>query len=172
MRGGLERRRPDDAFYRVQLCAQGLRAQAELAADARDNDDDDAVRGQLHSARGLLAAARRAAAEAAPVTPNAAGWRALAECEYERARGEARPEGWSQAAAVWDQLDRSPLAAYCRWRQAEALASAGASPADTGVPLRDAYDVATRLGAVPLLRELEQLAGRARIDLSPVDAPA
>jgi len=172
VRGGLERRRPDDAFYRVQLCAQGLRAQAELAADARDNDDDDAVRGQLHSARGLLAAARRAAAEAAPVTPNAAGWRALAECEYERARGEARPEGWSQAAAVWDQLDRSPLAAYCRWRQAEALASAGASPADTGVPLRDAYDVATRLGAVPLLRELEQLAGRARIDLSPVDAPA
>jgi tetratricopeptide (TPR) repeat protein len=170
VRGGLERRLPDDAFYRVQLCAQGLRAQAELAAVARDNDDDDAVLGQLHSARKLLAAARGAAAAAAPVTPNAAGWRALAEAEYERAHGEARPDAWSDAAAAWDQLDRPPLAAYCRWRQAEALVSAGASRREAGVPLRVAHDVATRLGARPMLEELEELAERAQIDLPPREA--
>jgi hypothetical protein len=49
----------------------------------------------------LIAVARRAAAEAAAVTPNAAGWLALAEAEYERARGVARPERWSDAAAAW-----------------------------------------------------------------------
>jgi len=157
----------DAAFCRVQLCAQGLRAQAELAALARVGPDAGALREGLAQARKLLAAARRAAAEAAPVTPNAAGWLALAEAEYERAHGEARPQVWLQAAAAWDQLDRPPLAAYCRWRQAEALVSPGASSGDAGVPLRDAYDVATRLGARPLLRELEQLAERARIDLTP-----
>jgi tetratricopeptide (TPR) repeat protein len=170
VRDGLERRRPDDAFYRVQLCAHGLRAQAELAALARASGDDDAVRGRLGQARRLLAAARRAAAEAAPVTPNAAGWRALAEAEYERAQGRARPDAWSKVAAAWERLERPPLAAYCRWRQAEALAAAGAARADAAVPLRDAYVVAARIGARPLLEELELLAGRLRLDLAPPDA--
>jgi hypothetical protein len=116
----------------------------------------------LARARKLLAAARRAAAEAAPVTPNAAGWRALAEAESARARGLARPKAWSEAAAAWEQLERPPLAAYCRWRQAEALAAIGA---DATVPLREAHAVAADIGARPLLRELELLADRARLDL-------
>jgi DNA-binding SARP family transcriptional activator/pimeloyl-ACP methyl ester carboxylesterase/tetratricopeptide (TPR) repeat protein len=161
VRDGLERRRPDDAFHRVQLCALGLRAQAELAAVARGSDDDDAVRGPLRLARRILEAARRAAVEAEPVTPNAAGWRALAEAEYERARGRARPEAWSKVAATWDRLERPPLAAYCHWRQAEALVAAGATPADAAVPLRKAHAVAARIGARPLLQELGLLAERA-----------
>lgn len=49
------------------------------------------------------------------MTPNADGWRALAEAEYGRARGPARPDAWSEAAAVWERLERPPIAAYCRW---------------------------------------------------------
>ena len=94
----------------------------------------------------------------------------MAEAEYERACGIARPESWSQAADVWERLERPPLAAYCRWREAEALVAAGASRTEVGVPLRDAYTVATRLGAKPLLQELELLAQRARLDLTPPDA--
>jgi hypothetical protein len=171
VRDGLERARPRDAaLYRVRLCAQGLRAQAELASLARARDNAVALDGQLGRARKLLTAARRAAADAAAVTPNAAGWRALAEAEYERAHGEARPEAWSRAAAAWEELDRPPLAAYCRWHQAEALVMADASRADAGVPLREAYDVATRLRAKPLLRELELLAERAGLDLRGTEA--
>ena len=118
---------PSAAQIRVWLCAKGLRAQAELAALARARRDAGAVRDRLGRARGLLAAARRAAAEAAAVTPHAAGWLAVAEAEYVRARGEARPEAWSQAAATWEGLARPPLAAYCRWRQAEALVATGGS---------------------------------------------
>ena len=70
--------------------------------------------------------ARRAAAEASAITPNADGWLALAEAEYERARGDARPGAWADAAATWERLERPPLAAYCRWREAEALVAAGA----------------------------------------------
>jgi len=171
VRDGLARARSRDmAQIRVWLCAKGLRAEAELAALARARQDADAVSDHLKRARTLLAAARDAEAKASPVTPNAGGWRALAEGEYERACGVARPELWSEAAGAWERLERPPLAAYCRWRQAEALVAAGAPRADATAPLRAAHAVAARLGARPLLRELELLAERARLDPTPLDA--
>jgi DNA-binding CsgD family transcriptional regulator len=160
----------DMAQIRVWLCAKGLRAQAELAALARARHDADAVRDHLGRARTLVAAARDAEAEASPVTPNAGGWRALAEGEYERARGVARPERWAEAADTWERLQRPPLAAYCRWRQAEALVAAGASRAEAGEPLGRAHAVAARIGAKPLAGQLELLAQRARLQLAPPDA--
>jgi DNA-binding CsgD family transcriptional regulator/tetratricopeptide (TPR) repeat protein len=158
------------AQIRVQLCAKGLRAQAELAALARARRDDAALRARLDRARELLTAARRAAADAAPITPNTAGWHLLARAEHDRACGAARPQAWADAAAAWDRLERPPLAAYCRWRQAEALVAAGASRAEASVPLRDAHAVAARIGARPLAAELELLAQRARLDLTPPSA--
>ncbi len=122
----------DAALIRVRLCALGLRA-----------------RPKPDRARELLAAAREANAEAAAVTPNADGWLALAEAEYER--GAA---AWSRAAEAWERLQRPPLAAYCRWHQAEALVAAGADPA---AALSKARAVAVRLGARPLLHELDRL---------------
>jgi DNA-binding NarL/FixJ family response regulator len=167
VRGGLARARPrHSAQIRVWLCAKGLRAQAELAALARVRRHDQAVRGRLASARKLLAAARGAATEAAAVTPNAAGWRALAEAEGERAHGIARPDLWSDAADTWERLERPPLAAYCRWRQAEALVAAGASRAAASEPLRKADAVAARIGATPLAEELQLLAQRARLEVA------
>jgi hypothetical protein len=151
----------DAALFRVELCAHGLRAQAELASSARARDNADALNSHLGSARKLLTAARRAAADAAAVTPNAAGWHALAEAEHARARGEARPGAWSEAAQLWDQLERPPLAAYCHWRQAEALVAADAAHADAAFRLSEAHAVAVRIGAQPLLRELHSFAERA-----------
>jgi DNA-binding CsgD family transcriptional regulator/tetratricopeptide (TPR) repeat protein len=154
----------------VQLCAIGLRAQAELAALARARRDSDALQGWLDRAGDLIAVARGAAAEAAAITPNATGWLALAEAEYGRAHDDAPAEPWSEAALTWERLERPPLAAYCRWREAEALVAAGASRTEAGAPLREAHAVAARIGAKPLLRELELLAQRARLDLSPPEA--
>jgi DNA-binding NarL/FixJ family response regulator len=171
VRDGMAWARPRwGAQIRVWLCTKGLRAQAELAALARARRDDDAVRDQLGRARSLLVDARRAAAEASAITPNAAGWLALAEAEFERARGEARPEAWSAAVATWERLERPPLAAYCRWRQAEALVAAGASRAEASEPLQQAHAVAARIGAKPLSAELELLARRARLELTPPGA--
>jgi DNA-binding NarL/FixJ family response regulator len=62
--------------------------------------------------------------------------------------------------------------AYCRWREAEALAAAGASRAEASAPLAEAHAIATGLGARPLLRELERLAERARLDLAPPELGA
>jgi DNA-binding CsgD family transcriptional regulator len=167
---GLARARSRDmAPIRVSLCAKGLRAQAELVALARARQDggDDLTR-----ADELLTHARRAAADASAVTPNSDGWLALAEAEHERARGRALPELWTEAADAWERLERPPLTAYCCWRKAEALAAAGASRAEASAPLAEAHAIATRLGARPLLRELERLAERARLDLAPPELGA
>jgi DNA-binding CsgD family transcriptional regulator len=77
---------------------------------------------------------------------------------------------WAQAADGWQRLERAPLAAYCRWRQAEALVAVGASRTEAAVPLREAHAIAAGIGARPLLRELELLAQRARLDLAPPQA--
>jgi len=170
VRDGLARvRSRHTAQIRLRLCVKGLRAQADLAALARARREPDTVLDVLTRARKLLAAARRAAAAASVVTPNADGWRAMAEAEYERARGHARPDRWSAAADRWQQLERPPLAAYCRWRQAEALVAAGASRTEAGAPLRQAHAVAAAIAAKPLLGELELLAQRARLDIAPPD---
>ena len=101
------------------------------------------------------------------VTPNAAGWLALAEAEHERARGDARPDSGPPPPAPGSGLERPPLAAYCRWRQAEALVAAGAHAAPRrACRCGQAHAVAARIGAAPLLRELELLAERARLDLA------
>jgi DNA-binding CsgD family transcriptional regulator/tetratricopeptide (TPR) repeat protein len=154
------------AQLRVWFCAKGLRAHAELAALARARRDADAIHTWVARAERLIAVARRAAEEASAVTPNAGGWLAVAEAEYRHALGVVQPDSWSEAAAAWDRLERPPLAAYCRWRHAEALVAAGAPRTAASVPLGDAHAVATRIGARPLARELELLAQRARLDLA------
>jgi len=155
------------AQLRVWFCAKGLRAHAELVLLARARHDATAVRGWLARADNLIAVARHAAQEAEGVTPNVGGWLALAEAEYGRAGGDIHPESWAAAAAAWDRLERPPEAAYCRWREAEALVAAGASRREASVALRDAHAVADRIGARPLRLELQMLAQRARLDLSP-----
>jgi DNA-binding CsgD family transcriptional regulator len=168
---GLGRARSHEAaLVRLALAAHGLRAQAELVALARARRDEDELRRRLAEVEDLVASARRDGEDAAAVTPNAAGWSALAEAERDRARGEWDPDEWSEAAATWDELERPPLAAYCRLRQSEALVATGASRAEASEPLREAHAVAARIGAGPLLRELELLAERARLDLAPATA--
>jgi DNA-binding CsgD family transcriptional regulator len=160
------------ALLRVRLCAQGLRAQAELAAVARARRDRGALTDRPRRALELLELAREAAVEAAAVTPTAAAWRAVAEAEHDRTRAQPNPGSWEQAAAEWEALQRPPMVAYCRWRQAEALVAAGAPAVDAAVPARAAHATAQRLGARPLQDEIERLAQRARLDLAPPGQPA
>jgi DNA-binding CsgD family transcriptional regulator/tetratricopeptide (TPR) repeat protein len=172
VREGLRRLPAQEAsLLRVQLCAQGLRAQAELAALARACRDSDALGDRMQRALELLSAARQAATEAAAVTPTAAAWRAVAEAEYDRAGAHLNPRSWEEAADAWEALQRPSTVAYCRWRQAEALVAAGAPAADAALPARAAHAVARRLGARPLQEEIERLAQRARLDLAPPARP-
>ena len=160
-----------NAYLRVGFCAKALRSRAELAAIDPDRGDTMATRSWTLSAEQVIAETREAADLAARVTPNAHGWLALAEGEYSRAVGSNEPKLWAVAASAWDELERPPLAAYCRWRLAEALVDTRAATVEAAAPLRSAYAVATRLRAKPLIRELATLARRGRITLRAVEPP-
>jgi ATP/maltotriose-dependent transcriptional regulator MalT len=145
-----------------RLYALALRAQAERTQLARDRRDRDAAAGARSRAAKLLADARRAAAAAAPISPDARAWLLVAEAEYARPEGGS-PQPWHDAAAAFDLRERPYVAACCRWREAEAQVAAGAARNAAAAPARSAYDVARRLRARPLQRQLELLAQRARL---------
>jgi DNA-binding NarL/FixJ family response regulator len=100
-----------------------------------------------------------------PVQETAAHLR-LGEAEATRLAGESDPECWAAVAAAWDQLAQPYPAAYARWRQAEALLTQHSTRAAATTALRQAHEVTKRVGAAPLRGEIEQLARRARIDLT------
>jgi tetratricopeptide (TPR) repeat protein len=111
------------ARLRVRLCAQGLRAQAELAAVARARRDRDGLADRLGRALELLDAARGAAVEAAAVTPTAAAWRARPRPTppsrpgpptpprggWARGRSRTRSSGWRSARGwTWRRRANRP----------------------------------------------------------------
>ena len=160
---------PHGGLPRVRLAAWGLRALADRVGVAIGRDgaagDEAAV---------LLRLATSAAAEAAAVTPEAGAWLAQAEAEHARVLAYPRPDLWRAAVAAWDGLGRPYPAAYCRWRLADAMLTGpggGAAPGEPARTARSAYQVACRLGAAPLRRELELLAERGRLDLAGPPAP-
>jgi len=79
------------------------------------------------------------------------------------------PSVWAALADTWGALGARYQVASARWRQAEAALTGGddarvARVAARG-PLREAYEIASELGARPLLKELRELGRRALISL-------
>jgi DNA-binding CsgD family transcriptional regulator len=75
---------------------------------------------------------------------------------------------WRRVALGWTTLDAPYDAALARWRQAEAILASGVGRSGrtrAQVPLLQAVEIGLSLAAKPLLRELRELAGRARIGL-------
>jgi ATP/maltotriose-dependent transcriptional regulator MalT len=159
---------------------------ARMAAMVAQVDAAAATEAREHRQLAPLAAARERTAEVvamatglvgasgAPVT---AGSRRVAEASLDTARAfQSRLEGdddaavWRRVAQGWLALDAPYDAALARWRQAEAVLASGSGRsgrARAQAPLLEAVERALSLGAKPLLRELRELAGRARIALPP-----
>jgi DNA-binding CsgD family transcriptional regulator len=147
--------------------ALGLAAEGDLAERARAGGDQAAVKEHLAIGEDLLARAqgalRRARELGRQVGPEALAWLARAEAEWTRVEGRADPDRWSAAA---DAFGYGYLyeEARCRWRLAEALLGEGDREA-AAEAARAAHEIARRLGAGPLLAEVEALARRGRLDL-------
>lgn len=89
-------------------------------------------------------------------------------CAAERSRYSDGPDvaPWYAAVSALLTAERPYLLAYSRWRLAQAMVAVR----DLGAAaesLRQAYAEARRLGAGPLLGEVEAMARRTRIDLRP-----
>jgi DNA-binding CsgD family transcriptional regulator len=78
---------------------------------------------------------------------------------------DGAPEPWSAAAAAWAALSEPFEAAYCRWREAEALMRTPGGRTAATESLQAAWRAAADLAASPLQARIEGLAQRARITL-------
>jgi DNA-binding CsgD family transcriptional regulator/tetratricopeptide (TPR) repeat protein len=167
----LGRRQPDDdaaAVYLAPLIAAGARAEAELSARARAVGDAAAEAEAVNRARTIVDIGRDLTI--GEPWPEASLYVEMASAESDRAAGRASAQMWARVAAGWEERGNVFQAAYARWRQAELTLAAGGPRREVPAVLAQAHSVARRLGAAPLRRELEDLARRARIELT--DAPA
>jgi DNA-binding CsgD family transcriptional regulator len=158
--------RPSYGPQVIRAAAIALSARADRAAAARASGDAAAAAAELAAAAKLLDLARTGATfrrrPKAVLGPEAHGWLARAEAEYQRARGRNSPAAWEKVLAEF-----GPGYVYetarTQWRLAEALAEAGQRDEAAAV-WHTAASTAARLRAAPLRVALDDLARRARLD--------
>ena len=158
----------DDIRDRMRLLRLGTRAAADLAEVARDRRDAAAEAVVL----GLAAALRARSTSAVDAIPGMDGGLALelaaeaatVAAEGTRLDGASDPLAWREASARWLARGRPYHRAYARYREAEASLGRGERKEATKA-LGEAAEIATGLGARPLLGAVEALGRRARIPL-------
>jgi DNA-binding CsgD family transcriptional regulator/tetratricopeptide (TPR) repeat protein len=171
-RGWASVRETEEWVLVARMAAMVAQVDAAMADEARQNRQ----LAPLAAARERTAAVLTAATTAvrASGAPASAGSRRVAEASLATARayqrrseGDDSAEVWRRVADGWEVLGFPYDEALARWRQAEALLSAASRSGRTQAqgPLLAAVELGTRLDARPLLRELVELAGRARITL-------
>jgi DNA-binding CsgD family transcriptional regulator len=96
----------------------------------------------------------------------------LASAEAEGSRLEDRPDvqRWEEVARRREALGQPWETAYARFRQAEAILGTGGPKKEAILVLRGAHDIASQLRARPLLDQIERLARRGRMRLTPAEA--
>jgi DNA-binding CsgD family transcriptional regulator/tetratricopeptide (TPR) repeat protein len=166
-------RATEDWVNIARMAATVLEVCAAVAAASSEARDLAGLAGARERATRVLGEAK-SVVKASKVDP-AIGSRAEADARLatarayrERLEGRDSPDRWETVADAWARLGDRYQQAKARWRQAEAsLIAADARPgrASARGPLLEAVAIAVELGAVPLLRALDDLAGRALIRL-------
>ncbi|MEA2317084.1 MAG: hypothetical protein QOD44_1273 [Solirubrobacteraceae bacterium] len=158
----------DDAARLARVSAAGAVVEADAAQRARDLGEAGAERAALLQAEMHVARAEAAAEHHGPLE---CAWLLVACAEMTRARGAADPAAFTEAAGLWDEIERPYPAAVMRFRAAEAHVHAGDRQA-AAAAAATARGTAVALGAGWLRHEIDGLAARARLDLgSGVPAP-
>lgn len=169
---GAEHDQPIQQFGLVvlELCALGLRAQADQAELAQAQHAAADVKEARRRASQLLVTLKTATGQQGQTAATTHAWTpsytAQAQAEYSRLEGQSDPQIWQQAAESWEQLQLPYQAAYAHFREGEALLAAKAPRTWVEPVIRAALHTTTALGALPLQRELELLAKRGRLSLT------
>src|SRR3954468_21060392 len=173
-RGWASVRETEEWVLVARMAAMVARVDAAAADEARHNRQLAPLAAVRERTATVLAAATAAVRAGGP--PITAGSRRVAEASLATARahqrrseGDDSADAWRRVADGWAELEAPYDEALARWRQAAALLSAASRSgrANAQGPLLAAVHLAMRLEARPLLRELVELAGRARITLPP-----
>jgi DNA-binding CsgD family transcriptional regulator/tetratricopeptide (TPR) repeat protein len=166
-------RETEDWVLMARMAATVLETDAWAVADARDRRDLPALAAARERSGAVLRAAEEAVTRAGVARTigsrrEADAFLATARAFHGRLDGRDHAGTWDGLARAWEELGIPYQVARARWRQAEAaLAAGGGRPGRAAArrPLLEAVRIARELGARPLLRELEDLAGRALIPI-------
>ncbi len=189
-RGWARVRGTEDWVLMARMASTALEVEAAIVAEALEKRRIGDVAASRERAGRILAEAEAAVARARIEDDGSARGEpeaslAAARAFHARLQGRDDPAAWADLAGRWHDLGDPYREARARWHQTEAIlgaATAGVAGArgrtdarvvraDAREPLASAVELALRLHARPLLRELRQLAGRAMIQLPPeVDA--
>lgn len=150
----------------IWLSALGIGALADQAELDRLHRRDTEVAAAVTEGRRIVEYARTTAVRGRPrggtLGPEGRGWLAVANAEWARLDGHDDPELWQAAVdefATWYPYEE----ARGRWHLAAALL-AGDQRDKASAQVREAYQIAERLGATPLRDALTELARRGRLD--------
>jgi len=161
----------DDNTYRPEMCAFGVRALADEYEAARSRGRRvDIDKFQRHAAA-LVELCERHVVVWGDDDGRPSRFRALlatTEAEASRLQG-SDADMWERAARRWDVASEPHNAAYCRWREAEALLGSRAGRGRAVAATLAAWETSVRIGAEPLRARVERLAQRARIALEHAD---
>ena len=172
-------RETEDWVLAAKMAATVAEVDAAAAAEAAQRRDLAALATARQRVATVLGEA--SAAVAGSGVPQTIGSRREADAYLATARahrlrvdGTDEPAAWAAVADRWSALGNRYETSRARWRQAEAIlatANGRRGRAAARTPLIEAAVIASDLGAEPLLRELRDLAGRARLSL-PADIEA
>jgi DNA-binding CsgD family transcriptional regulator/tetratricopeptide (TPR) repeat protein len=163
----------EDWILAARTAAAAIEVEAAGAAEAREQRDLAGLAAARERAREVIRAAE-AVVKKHGVDPSlgsrrlADAWLATARAYRRRVEGRDDPAAWTAVGDAWSALHIPYETARARWREAEAMLASGAGRAgraDAKGPLLEAVKIGLALGALPLLRELRELAGRALIPL-------
>ena len=168
----------EDWVLAARMAATYLEVQAAIVTDAHDRRALPEIATARERAQRTLAEAERILGSSG--VPVDASSRREAEAQLATARayaarldGRDAPVVWDSIARAWEAVGDPYQVARARWRQAEAslpARDAREGRAAARGPLLEAVRIARDLGAAPLVRQLEELAGRALITLPPAPA--
>ena len=152
----------------VRLAALALSAVADRAAALRSTGDEAQTRRWTDTATELRDLARVSSVRGenrTPQGPEGQAWLARADAEWARAVSGPDAAAWGRAVDAFDFGDVYERA-RCQVRFAEALL-AGERREEAGVAAREARAAAVRLGATPLLEQVDALIRRGRLAQTP-----
>src|SRR3954454_5725820 len=155
--------RTQDHVFRTELLVIGLRNEADRAGPVPGRGDPSAA-----ARIDRLAAELDGMAEAVDADVSQAAHRRTARSECARARGVADAEDWAATVSLWRAAEQPREVAYCLLREAECHV-VGKRREKAATAASAARSIADRLGAAPILAEVDALLSRTR--LSPAPAP-
>ncbi len=153
------------ARYAWPLVWMAMRIEADEATLARDRREE--VPARITERCQELA---RSADALDGRTSLARGYYALITAEHARATGDDNSQMWSAAADTWRRSGEPYPLAYALLRLAEVTAAAG-DRASASRDVRQAYALASEIGAIPVAAEAVALARRARLSLDERRSP-